>query len=234
MKVPSKRTPVRTCLNAAGFSCGMLAKHTGDPRLPELGRRFSAGRTELAQAERRLVEAEETLTLVRVELKFEDHASDQFLRRMQALAEAADQRKGGKLSKSLFPAGINDITKLTGATQVEKMRALEARTIQIQGWDDAVDLLTELIGHRTRYEGAIELRSEAERQVVSARAARNAAKERFLDLYAEIAGQIRSIFPRDRRMQDLFFDDLTPRRRRYAGEPDDELPEEPADDGDGA
>jgi DnaJ-domain-containing protein 1 len=232
MKVPSKRTPVRTCLNAAGFSCGMLAKHTGDPRLPELGRRFASGRTELAQAERRLVEAEENLTLVRVEVKFEDHSSDQFLRHLQSLAEAADKRKGGKLSKMLFPAGLNDITKPTGATQVERMRALEARLVQVQGWDDAAGLLAELIGHRTRYEGAIEMRNEAERQVVIARAARNAAKERFLDLYADIAGQIRSIFPRDRRMQDLFFDDVDPRRRRYASEPDDELPEEPADDDD--
>jgi hypothetical protein len=232
MKVPSKRTPVRTCLNAAGFSCGMLAKHTGDPRLPELGQRFSAGRTELAQAQRRLVDAEEALTLVRVEVKFEDHASDQFLRHLVARAEAADKRKGGKLSKLLFPAGLNDVTKLTGASQVEKMRALEARLTEIQGWDDAMDLLAELIVHRSRYDGAIELRDEAERQVVIAREARNVAKERFLDLYAEIAGQIRSIFPRDRRMQDLFFDDLSVRSRRYAGEPGDDLPDEPGEDDD--
>ncbi|HWN69020.1 MAG TPA: hypothetical protein VNM90_15385 [Haliangium sp.] len=234
MKLPSKRTPVRTCLNAARYSGRMFAKHSDDPRLPELGRRFDAGQAELAEAERRLAEAEANLMLVRVEVKFEDHSSDQFLRRLLAYAEAKDGRKGGKLSKLLFPNGVQEITRLQTGAQVEKMRGLEARMAEVQGWDEALIRLGELAVQRARYESAIEMRNEAERQVVSARAARNAAKERFLDLYAEIAGQIRSIFPRDRRMQDLFFDDLSPRKRRYAGEPDDDLPEEPADDGDGA
>lgn len=233
MKLPTKRTPVRRCLNAAGFSCRMLAKHTHDPRLVELGVRFEAGRTELAAAERRLEEAEENLTMMRVDVKFEDHASDLFLRRLLARIEAEDGGKGGKLCKMLLPDGMSDITKRLGAVQVERMRGLEARLAAAQGWDEAATLAAELGERRGHYEAAIEARTAAERLVATERVNRDAAKERFLDLYAEIAAQIGAIFPRDKRMQDLFFDDLNRRSRRYAGEPGDELPDEPGED-DGA
>lgn len=229
MKLPNKRTPVRRCLAAAGYSSRMMAKHADDPRLVELGGRFDAGRAELAQSQRQLEDAEENLALVRVEVEYEDYVSDRFLRRLLARAEGVDGRKGGKLSQALFPDGLTDITRRQGAVQVEKMRALEARLAAIQDWADAPALNTELIARRTSYEGAVTLRLEAERQVVTARANRNAAKERFLDLYAEIANQIRAIFPRDRRKQDLFFDQLSASPRRYDEEPDDDLPDEPDD-----
>jgi hypothetical protein len=45
------------------------------------------------------------------------------------------------------------------------------------------------------------------------------AKEDFLDVYAEIAARVKAEFPRDRKMQDLFFDDVT-----FAGQ------DTPADD----
>jgi hypothetical protein len=234
MKVPSKRTPVRTCLDAAGYSGRMFAKHSDDSRLVELGTRFGGGRTELAEAERRLIAAEENLNLVRVDVAFEDYSSDRCLRRVLARIEAVDGRKGGRLSKLVFPDGLSDVTKRTGTAQVERMRAVEARLAALQGWPDALNQSAEVMVHRMSYESAIEQRLAAERQVVTARVERNAAKERFLNLYAEIAGQIRSIFPRDKRMQDLFFDDLGARTRRYAGEPDDDESDEPADDGDGA
>jgi hypothetical protein len=232
MQLPSKRTPVRKCVAAAGFSCRMLAKHGEDPRLAELGLRFEGGRTELIQSERRLLDSEDHLNLVRVDVMFEDYSSDVFLRRLMARAEAEDGRKGGKLSKLLFPDGLQDITKRKNAAQVERMRQLEARLAEVQDWDEAAGLATELGGYRGRYEVALGVRLEAERQVVTERARRDATKERFLDLYAEIAAQIRSIFPRDRRMQDLFFDDLSVRSRRYAGEPGDDLPDEPGEDDD--
>jgi hypothetical protein len=230
MKLPTMRTPVRRCLGAAGFSCRMLAKHSQDARLVELGVRFEAGRTELAAAQRRLVEAEDNLTLMRVDVKFEDHSSDRFLRRLLARIEAEDGRKGGRLCKVLLPEGLGDITRRRNAAQVERMRGLEARLAAIQDWADAATLAVDLAGHRGRYESALDVRLAAERLVVTERANRNAAKERFLDLYAEIAAQIRSIFPRDKDMQDLFFDELEPASRRYAGEPGDDLPEEPVDD----
>jgi len=39
------------------------------------------------------------------------------------------------------------------------------------------------------------------------------AKEDFLDVYAEIANRIRSLFPRNKPKQDLFFDAVTNRVR---------------------
>jgi hypothetical protein len=88
---------------------------------------------------------------------------------------------------------------------------------------------------RTRFGACLDARRErpdaarlaAEGQVVASRAARDMAKERFLDLYAEIAAQIRSEFPRDRDMQDLFFDTVIHRARRVEDAPEDELPADP-------
>lgn len=234
MDIPTKSTPVQRCVDLAAYSSRMLMKHGDDQRLAVLGVRFEAGRLDLVAAERDLGDAKQTLVMVRVDVVFENHASDKHLRRLMNRVEIADGRKGGRLSDRLFPNGVRDITRRQGQPQVERMRALEARLTALQDWADAPTQLGELTSHRETYETALASRSTAERQVVTSRAARNAAKERFLDLYAEIAGQIRSIFPRDRRLQNLFFDAVAKPSRGRVDEPDEEVPEEPADDSDEA
>jgi hypothetical protein len=187
----------------------------------------------LVQAERALADAEEALNMARVDVMFEDHASDQYLRHLQGQAHSADGHKGGRFATTLFPDGLTEITRRQGPAQVKLMREVEGRLENMTTWPEAMTNLAGLIVRRSNYEAAVEARTEAERNVTRARAARDAAKVRFLDLYAEIAARIQGAFPRNRRMQNLFFDVIRTRTRAGAGEPDESVPGEPdtGDDG---
>jgi hypothetical protein len=231
MQVLSKKTPVATCQAQVGYTGRMLAKYADNPILAALVPRCEGARAELGAAEFGLAAAEERLMLVRVDVGYEDYAADQWLRRLHHLVQMADGHKNGRLCTRLFPDGLQEITKRQGPSQVKRMRDLEDRLAATQDWSDAPAQHTALIVQRTRYEDTIASRDAADREVASARATRDAAKERLLDLFAEIAGVIRSEFPRDRRMQDLFFDTQGLRSsRKYTEEPGEALPEEPGDD----
>ena len=230
MQLLNVKTPVSTCQAQLGYTGRMLAKHSDNPILAALVPRCEGARAELAAAERDLAAAEERLMLVRVDVGYEDYAADQWLRRLFHQVQIVDGHKDGRLCTRLFPGGLLEITKRQGPSQIKRMRDLEDRLAATQDWAEAPAQHAALVVQRTRYETTLESRDTADREVASARAARDAAKERLLDLFAEIAGVVRSEFPRDRRMQDLFFDTLSLRSRRYAEEPAEELPEEPGDD----
>lgn len=234
MQVLTMRTPVSVCLSAGGYTIRMMTKHPEYPVMAELVPRLTGGRAELVQAERALADAEEALNMARVDVMFEDHASDQYLRRLQGQAQSADGHKGGRLATTLFPDGLTEITRRQGPVQIKRMRELEGRLENLTTWPEAMTHLAGLIVRRSSYEAAIDARTEAERGVTRARAARDAAKVRFLDLYAEIAARIQVEFPRNRRMQELFFDTIRTRTRAGADEPDESLPGEPEAGDDGA
>ena len=61
-------------------------------------------------------------TLVaRIDVRYEDHASDEWLAVLQRHAQIVDGHKGGRLNTTLFPDGLNDITRRQGASQVKRM-----------------------------------------------------------------------------------------------------------------
>jgi hypothetical protein len=228
MEVLTKKTPFRRCMALAGFTSQMMMMHEDNPRLVAYGTQLAAGRIELSTAERGVIEAEERLMLVRVTVKFVDYLADTWLRRLHGQTQIFDGHKSGRLTTRLFPDGLVEITRRVGVVQVERMLGLEARLRATQDWAEAPAQLATLIQHRTRYEGALADRSTADNEVVIARANRDAVKERFLDLYAGLAGLVRSEFPRNRRMQNLFFEALRTQGRAVE-EPDEDLPEEPED-----
>lgn len=230
MQVPNRKTPVKKCLALALFAGRMMTKQENNPVLVELAAQLESGRIEMATLQRALELADEALTLARVDVRFEDHASDQWLRQFRGQVEIADGRKNGRLSARLLPDGMLDITRRYGAAQVAKMRELEARVAAATEWSEAQVQLAGLVARRTRYEAAVVARDAAQSEVVRARAARDMAKERFLDLYSEVAGHIRSEYPRDREMQDLFFDTVVHRARRVEDAPEDTLPADPEGD----
>lgn len=75
-------------------------------------------------------------------------------------------------------------------------------------WGGALAKRAEITSLRKDYETALEQRKAAGQKASNARAARDAAKEDFLDVYAEITARVKAEFPRDRRMQDIFFDSV--------------------------
>lgn len=230
MQLLNKKTPVETCKSQVGYTGRMLAKHGDNPRLAQMSARCEGARGDLSAAERALVDAEERLMLVRVDVGFEDYSSDQWLRRLFHQGQMVDGQKNGRLTTRLFPDGLQEIIKRQGPSQVKRMEDLEDRLAAIQDWPEAPAQRESLRVQRTRYQAALDSRHAAEREVASARATRDAAKERLLDLFAEIAGLVRSEFPRNRRMQNLFFDTLGLRARKYTEEPGEAGPEEPDED----
>jgi hypothetical protein len=235
MRLITMATPVHKCREAADHAVHMLAKFPENPRLSELSRRLGQGFLTLETAELALQAAERAAVRTRIDVRYENHVSDLCMRRVKNQVEAQDAYRGGRVT-TLVSDGTPDFTRLQGQAQVDAMRAVELRLAGAQDiWPGATVEQAKVAEYRVRYEVALDAREQDKRTIGETRVNRNTAKERFVQLYAEIASLVKAEFPRDRRMQNLFFLDLS---RPQAGAPDDELddgdelPEDPAEDPD--
>lgn len=235
MQLPTMSTPIWKCLELAEHTGYMLGKFPDSARLVELATRMLDGGATLDAAERAFVDVLQEVLRARIDLKYEDYVSDGFIRRLRKQAEIADGRRGGRIVSQVFPDGVDVVARLQGMSQIDAMRKLEARLAAAQDiWPEAAAAHAALVEHRQRYEGAAVAREELQQRIVEMRALRDAAKERFLHLYAEIANLVKAEFPRDRVSQDLFFGEV--RKRSASGRdgdsvdaPGDEPAESPAD-----
>lgn len=237
MQLITMATPVQKCLELAGHAVHMLAKFPENPRLVEMSRRLGDGSRTLETAELALEAAERAAALTRIDAHYENYVSDLCMRRVKKQVEAQDAHRGGRVA-SLVSDGSPNFAKLQGKKQVEAMRQFELRLVGVQDiWTGASAELAQVTEHRVRYEAALDAREQSKRTVAEARVNRNTAKERFVQLYAEIASLVKAEFPRNRRMQNLFFIDAYPQRGADGEAGDDldegdELPELPDDDPD--
>ena len=125
---------------------------------------------------------------------------------------------GKDVSAMVFPEGVTPIVKLFGQSEVDALIALEDRLLAVASrWSEATATHARIVQVRTRYETALANRTTALQHAASKRALRDAAKEDFLDTYAKVASAIKGLFPRDKTLQDIFFEDV----RRSGGEDDE-------------
>ena len=97
------------------------------------------------------------------------------------------------------------------------MRALEGRYKEAESFfPAAIDERQKIEALRVRYETALDERNKGMEAAAQARAARDLAKEEFLDVFTEVANRIKAAFPRDKKTTDLFFS-----RDKTAGGADD-------------
>jgi hypothetical protein len=144
------------------------------------------------------------------------------------MAQLADGYKGGRIASQVLPNGTRDIIRRQGDKQVEGMIDLESRLEAARDiWPEAETEQQAVAERRTAYQDVLVARSDKQREIRAALAARDAAKERFLDTYVEIANLVKAEFPRDRRHADLFFDTVRVRSRDEQEEEDDDTPDEP-------
>jgi hypothetical protein len=128
----------------------------------------------------------------------------------QRAAEMADGKVGGPIASKLFPNGITPIIKPIGATQVQEMHDLEGRyDVLIATWPDGALEKSKIVAARKIYEDGLNARRDTLQNASNARTARDLTKEDFLTVYAEIGARVKAEYPRDRKMQDLFFDDVS-------------------------
>ena len=93
-----------------------------------------------------------------------------------------------------------------GAAEVTELRAREGRLDTVGSrWEGATAEKAKLVSERQRCEAALVARRSATEAVEDMRARREAAKEQFLDVYAQVAAGVKAEFPRNRQMQELFF-----------------------------
>jgi hypothetical protein len=159
--------------------------------------------TKQQELEQRLLE----LVARRVTLKWTDWTADRVARGVLNAAEAHDGKKGGPMAAEVAPNGITPIVKPLGSKEVAELRKLELRLTALTGrWEAAAAQLALVVRAREAYEAALSAREEGYSAVGLARAQRDLAKEDFLDAFAEFSGRVKTRFPRDREMQQMFFD----------------------------
>ena len=229
MQTPDKKTPVPKNHDLAAYSARMLGKFTANPVLMELAARMLAAGEGLAASQRVYKEAVLAILPARVDVKYENFVSDQRIRRTLKKAELADDRANGPIVTAVFPNGANAIIRLQGKSQVEAMVDLEGNLDAAKAlWPDAVNEMAEVREYRERYDAAILGRRAAGQAARNLRVERDAERARFLMTYAEIASRVQAEFPRDKAMQDLFFDDVRTRSTAEQAEGDEDVPEDDA------
>ncbi|HEY8431848.1 MAG TPA: hypothetical protein VIL20_25900 [Sandaracinaceae bacterium] len=229
MQLPSRRTPVERCLKASTFTIGALRTY---PQVfespPDVAARLEAIAGILEPSSSALAIAHDNyraavLAIIphRLAVKLADLHSADVVRSVKRAAEEA----GPEIHQAVFPNGMTPITKPYGRAEVEGLRLLEGRIAAATNWADRDAQLARVVAVRTKYEEVLQARQEAMLTAAAARAERDVAKEDLLDAFAEAAGAIQQIFPRDRARQDVFFDDL----RRRVDDADDDDGDDPSD-----
>jgi len=231
MQGVSAKVRVSKCLDLASYSSRMFVKFPTNANLAAIATELKEASNDLAASQSAYEASVRAIIPARVDVKFENLMSDRRIRLSQQRAEIADGKKDGKIASAVFPEGSRNITRLQGDSQIQAMADLEGRLEANQSmWSDAAAEKTDLAAHRDRYETAIKARHTAGQKARDLRAARDAAKERFVTKYTQIQSRVEAEFPRDKALQDLFFDEV---RSKSALEEADAADEEP-EGGEGA
>lgn len=228
MQMPNAKTPIKKCEHLSLHAQTMLKKFSSVAALGGLADKLGEATAALVTAQSAYAAAVTTLVVLRVEVKYADFTADEGVRMAIRVADLADGKAGGRISSHLFPGGVTPIIKPVGDTQIVAMRALETRYDDVaSSFPAAADEKQKLVMLRTQYETALTARKAGMETASNLRAARNLAKEDYLDVYNEAASRVRAAFPRDRRMQELFFDKVRADSEVEEVEEDVEDPAEP-------
>jgi len=210
LQLPTPRTPVSKCIALGLYTAAMLGKFSANPVLGSIAATLTTATNGLTSSQKAYADGVIALIPLRVGVKFVDYRSDKAVRALQRQAEVADDKKAGKIGTALFPDGVTPIIRPVGDTQVTEMRALEGRMDAATSlWPAAPAEKAKITAERAAYETALNERKTGMHTSADLRAKRDAAKEDFLDVYASTAARVKAEFPRDRAMQDLFFDRVT-------------------------
>ncbi|UQA56199.1 hypothetical protein [Polyangium aurulentum] len=209
MRTPTMNIPVSKCLDLASHACRMFSKFPQNTVLASLTTRLEGAASALAAAQDTYEVAIKDILPSRVDVKYENYVSDRRIRLCQQKAEMADGKRGGHIASLVYPEGSATIVRLVGASQVQAMRDLEGRLAAAEAfWTEAKSEKADIEKLRASYQAALDGRQAAGQKARDLRAARDAAKEQFLTTYAEVMSRVGAEFPRDKVMQELFFDEV--------------------------
>jgi hypothetical protein len=213
MQPPARNTPIDRCESATRFAESAILQYvesfeppaeTADA-LRAQAAALLTGRVSLTTKQSEYRTAVLDAIASRVAVLMVDLRADAVTRSAKRAVDDA----GKDVAAMVFPEGVTPIVKLFGQSEVDALIALEDRILAVKGrWSEAMATHARIVEVRTRYETALRNRTTALNFASSKRALRDAAKEDFLDTYARVASAIKGLFPRDRVMQDIFFEDV--------------------------
>ena len=213
MQLPSRDTPVSRCETLAHFTAASSRRYVAlmEPtaeiasQLVGIVNALEGGLATLMATQDAYRSGVLACIAPRVEVKLVDHKADNEVRSGKRAADDA----GKDVAAAVYPDGTTPIIRPIGQSEVNELRLLEGRILAaVPRWTGATASHARIAHVRTQYETALTNRSNALSAAAHKRALRNAAKEDFLDLFAKAAGTIKALFPRDRAVQDIFFDDV--------------------------
>lgn len=209
MQTPTNKTSVSKCIDLAAYAGRMLGKFPANAVLASLATKMAAIAQPLSAAQTSYEAGVKAILLTRVDVKYANLVSDRRIRLVQQNAEIADGKPNGSIEASAFPEGSAPITRLVGASQVKAMVDLEGRLAPLAKlWPASQTEMAAIAEQRADYDAAVKGREAAGQTARKLKAARDVARDAFVTEYTEIIHRVEAEFPRDKAMQDLFFDDV--------------------------
>ena len=182
MQLPSPRTPIARCEQISLYTQRMLQKFPNEAGLAGLDTMLATSTQTLMATQSAYRDSVTALIVVRVDVKFADYVADKGVRQGQRFAQLADGGSKGRFSSHLYPDGTTPIVRLVGESQVTEMKKLEGRYTSLVGtWSDAATEGAKIAAFCLQYEGALFARKDAMQTSANRRAARDVAKEDFLE-----------------------------------------------------
>lgn len=212
MQLPSLHTPVNKCIELAQYTeTALTAMSDKYSELSDLHATLTAAREQTQTA------VDQTQSLIaqrkdkRVASRMADLLADEGIRNLKRAAESAQGMEGGYVSV-LFPDGMSPMVRLQGVSQIGEMKDLEHRLAGLEGWAGASDEAKKLAALRESYEQAVDAQAKLEASIRKSIIERESAKANLVTVFDQVARSIQIRFPRNRRMQDVFFDRFRTRR----------------------
>jgi hypothetical protein len=164
--------------------------------------------------ERKLVreQAEEDQIPARVRLRYADETLDQTFRSAFRAAEIADGGKRGPIARAIFPDGLKSLVVPTGETQlaVSQQFITRAKVCSVPGVAPMLaEWLPRIEQATANFQAALQERDRLATARAVAVAAEEAAREDHERAIDKLMGEVRAIFPKDRRRWDLIFPELS-------------------------
>lgn len=219
MQTPNSKTTILRCLNLAYYAARMLGKFTAQQELLDLSKGLTDGSDALSKASTIYEASKVAIIQARVDVRYIDWFGDTAISQLLLRAELADGKANGPIYLTLAPAGKTPLVKPFGLAQVQALKDLEGRikaTFTI--WPEGPAELAKIQQVRQDYEVALATRDAAWQSAKDLRVLRNVARDQFVILYVNTTLDVKKFYPKDGRMQDLFFDEV----EKDQNEPDPE------------
>jgi len=169
---------------------------------------FQPVQDDLIAAAAQVQSADDALLSPRMAVMLSEMGVEKVHRQIDGAARLIDGKQHGPTSQALMPKGLNATVQPVGQRQVTEADELlqRAETHGLVTNETLAPLFADLRTKAGALQTALDRRKEAYRVRTTARTAEMICRADFCTAYSREMGLIRSIFPDDRKMQELFFD----------------------------